>query len=705
MSKRISFFVILAVLCAALAMVIGCGGGSEEWQTDETYHWHDDSDMAKHTFGEWKTETAATCAEEGTETATCTVCAYKGTRNTEKTAHTFGTAYGSDATNHWNTATCGHTSEKSNVEKHAYVNGKCVCGKEQPATEGLVYEKKGASSAILVGITDGVDLSGAVIIDNKFSGAKVTGIAAGVFAGQTEITSITLPSTISEIGDGAFDGCIGLTEVVLPSSVKTIGAYAFRNCKAVTTVTIGDAVRTIGDHAFDGCAKLDGVVIPKTTTAIGAYAFNACTSLKNLTLNTGLKTIGIRAFSDCTALANIVLPTGLTRIGKSAFAGTAFATAANYESGVFYSGTYLLKADSAISGEYTIKTGTTLIADGAFDGCINLLKVNGVTSDIKGDKTFAGCVKKINAGTLITEDDFVFLKDDSNNYFLMGYTGTATTVTLPSTIDGNQYAIYKYAFAGRTDITGVTMTAGVTAIGDSAFEACTALTTVTIGADTLTIGKEAFNACYALATLTIGEEVTTIGEVAFGGCVFTELTIPASVTTIDERAFLACKGIVKVTWKAVNATVASGAFKNCESIDELYISDIAAYMVGVEFADDEAHPFSYWNETDSNKVFLLDGMTEVTGVFFDSGTRIGSYVFYNCDRITSLTINANAVTIGKGAFACFGTGGLTTVNCSTTGWKLYERENSSVAGIVINATDTLTADALKDAILHFAMIK
>ncbi len=736
MKKKISFFIILAVLCTALVMMFGCGetpaptpdnggntdGGNTDsgntdgntpaaWNSDATHHWHDDSDKAEHTFGEWVTkEEPKDCVVPGVKEHVCTVCEYRAVEPIPAPGHTYASAWKYDADNHWNLGNCGHNSEKGNIAPHNFENGACtVCKMAQPGTKGLVYENKGLS-ATLIGLEEGTVIKGSVIIDQKNGANKVTMIGSRVFENCTGMTSVSIPDTVTEIGAGAFANCTGLKSVVLPANLTTIAKDAFLNCTALETVTFGTKVRTIADHAFDGCVKLSAVVLPNTLTSIGAYAFNACEKLATVTFGTGLKTLGIRAFSDCTALEEITLPTGMTRIGKSAFEGTAYiANAAYYEDNVLYNGTYILRADPAISGAYTVKTGTALIADGAFANCSGLTLVSGLTSSVKiGTDAFLGCNKKINLGTIVTEGDFEFLSD-TNGYHLIGYIGTSTEVSLPLSVGGNTYDIYKYAFAGRTDITSVTISGGVTAIGENAFDTCLSLETIAIGsAAAPTIGKEAFIACESLKNVTLGS-ITTIGDRAFAGCTsMTELTIPATVTAIGDRAFLACEKLAKVYWNATVVTVGEDAFDKCISVAELYITDLTAWMTTVEFANTGAHPFTYYFEGESNKIFLNN--TELTEVVIpETVTRVSSYVFFNCDRITTLTVHTGVTCIGKGAFRTYANGGLTTVNCTTGGWMQYERENGTVAGIPLNPgaenENELTAELVKSSLIYFFIIK
>ena len=51
-----------------------------------------------------------------------------------------------------------------------------------------------------------------------------------------QITSVVIPSGVTEIGTGAFEGCTGLKEIQIPSSVEKIGENAFNNCGSLTSV-------------------------------------------------------------------------------------------------------------------------------------------------------------------------------------------------------------------------------------------------------------------------------------------------------------------------------------------------------------------------------------------------------------------------------------------------------------------------------------
>lgn len=147
---------------------------------------------------------------------------------------------------------------------------------------------------------------------------------------STNITSISLPSTIQVIEKGAFGNCEKLRNINLPDSVLYIGEDSFERCKNLSVVTLPsqlkeisastffgsgikeillpDYLETIGNKAFSCCRHLKKIKIPSQTKAIGKEAFNACESLESIILPSNVETIGAAAFRLCRSLKEIKLP-------------------------------------------------------------------------------------------------------------------------------------------------------------------------------------------------------------------------------------------------------------------------------------------------------------------------------------------------------------------------------------------------------------
>jgi prepilin-type N-terminal cleavage/methylation domain-containing protein len=131
-----------------------------------------------------------------------------------------------------------------------------------------------------------------VVIPKQINGTTVTSINGG-FCGE-QLTSISIPNTVTSIGDFTF--CSNtLTSLFIPSSVTSIGSWAFAG-STLTSVTLPSSLLTLGDLAFYN-NRLTSLVIPNSVTTIGANAFNQ-NRLTSVTIPSSVTTIGSVAFNN-----------------------------------------------------------------------------------------------------------------------------------------------------------------------------------------------------------------------------------------------------------------------------------------------------------------------------------------------------------------------------------------------------------------------
>ncbi|MBA8790061.1 leucine-rich repeat protein [Clostridium saccharobutylicum] len=115
-----------------------------------------------------------------------------------------------------------------------------------------------------------------VVIPREIGGVEIKGIGGKAFKICTNIKSITIPDSVTNIEDWTFSDCYKLESITIPDSVTNIGEYAFVKCVNLKSITIPTSVTSIGDSAFRECNKLTSITIPDSVTSIGDYAFSDC---------------------------------------------------------------------------------------------------------------------------------------------------------------------------------------------------------------------------------------------------------------------------------------------------------------------------------------------------------------------------------------------------------------------------------------------
>ena len=419
--------------------------------------------------------------------------------------------------------------------------------------------------------------------------------------------------TVTAIGYSAFNPSHTITNVssvFIPATVTSIGRFAFRCCKFLATVTFAEdsQLKSIGVSAFSGTDSAHPIFkeiqIPYSVETIGTNAFHNCQDLESITLPASLETIESSAFSSCRKLSEIKLPASLKAIQSYVFDDCS-----SLET-VFYYGS--LEQWSKIN-----------VAKG-FLGYSS-------PSLVMGDYTA----------------QFISVKDENDpdpppkTVTITKYTGTESTVILPSTI--NSWPVTKIgedAFQDNTTITSVTIPANVTEIGSNAFADCTNLTSVHYEGDwsNLTIqsgnpavqdaaNEQLFDFEFILnntavivtnykckgtaADVTIpscykGKPVTAIDHAAFHDSAVTSVTIPDSVTAIPDDAFSYCSNLTNISIPNSVTFIGFSAFNSCTSLKSITLPS--------------------------------------------SLSTIQSYAFYNCGNLKTIRIPVSVTSIGNCAF-------------------------------------------------------
>ena len=147
----------------------------------------------------------------------------------------------------------------------------------------------------------------------------VRGVFMGAFSRNTEIRSVKLPSTATNIYFSAFADCPNLTSVELPEGVETIHSETFKNCTSLTTLKLPSTVKVLEDNAFAYCSNLVSIEFPDSLRSIGEYCFQFCKNLATINLPKSLTSVGNSAFFGCSGVKTFTVPSHDISVGFFAF--------------------------------------------------------------------------------------------------------------------------------------------------------------------------------------------------------------------------------------------------------------------------------------------------------------------------------------------------------------------------------------------------
>lgn len=529
----------------------------------------------------------------------------------------------------------------------------------------------------------------------------ITNIGSWVF-NNLHIKSVTLPSTLKEIGDNAFASCAYIENINFPDNIKYIGENAFTCCQGITNIKLPANLVAIKANAFGYCEYLEGIEIPSGCTSIGEKAFEGCHSMKTLSIPKSVNAIYNDAFKGCTALESITVEEG--------------------------------------NNFYTGENGKNVLID----------KHSGENHDKR--TLIKGCRNSGDLGEMQLDSIGPYAFE---NIFKEDYQHKERKVVIPEGVTG----IGEYAFVGCNLVYGFTLPNSLTYIGEGAFKDCNYrhFTDLTLPANLKYIGKDAFKNCnsigrlisYAIIPPTLGDKasnvfegvrvtclkvyecslyayshgwkyflqidtmpmpdgfpggkcgdnlwwyyadgtlsvfgfgemwnfepttvpwkdyrpgiknlelfegMSNIGKYAFSALNITSLTTPENCMTIGDFAFIACDKLKEVNM--FNPVyIGEWAFSDCTSLttgikfDKWFrsIGKMAFYnckkLSEVEFYQgEEGHLESIGDEAFMN----CESLREI--VLPQSLQQLGTDVFTNCERLESVIFNCNLTELSDGLF-------------------------------------------------------
>ncbi len=411
-------------------------------------------------------------------------------------------------------------------------------------------------------------VSGKIRIPSELGGYPVTVIGDSAFFERRQISGVTFPDSIVNIGFRAFERCESLQEAVIPDGVKEIGESAFRFCTSLKRVVIPNSVTNIGKTAFHKCESLQEIVIPDGVKEIGKSAFESCTSLKRVVIPSSVTNIGQNAFGGCDSIRQVVLPSWLVTdrnrlrqvLGEAVINSiTHFAFSDRIDT--------LSRVPFPALTHYEIPDGVQSIDRNAF-----------------ADRQLLEEIVIPNSVTRIEQNAF-------------GHCKSLRSVSLPQCLSTNRAALYNvFGMPGVTSITHLAFSDGVHTIGENAIEKPQfySVESIEIPSSVQKIEFQPFRECRSIISMTIPQYVCEGRDMGdyFGLDRTTgknhskdikEIKVLDGVTHIGANVFQECDALQRIVLPDSVYSIDNGAFDNCRSILDVtipqYVLDVGVASV------------------------------------------------------------------------------------------------------------------------------
>ena len=194
-----------------------------------------------------------------------------------------------------------------------------------------------------------------------------------------------------------------------------------------------------------------------------------------------------------------------------------------------------------------------------------------------------------------------------------------------------------------------------------------------------------------IKTVIIKNGVTSIGDWVFYNCSsLTSITIPNSVTSIGNWVFRDCTSLTSVAIPTSVTSIGDGVFYCCESLTSIEVSNNNENYSSTDGV--------LFNKNKSELITYPAGKTDSEYAIPNSVTSIGSYAFFDCESLTSVTIPNSVTNIGVYAF--YGCKSLTSVTIPDSvisiGDYAFSYCESLTSVTIPNSVTSICSDAFFD---------
>ena len=466
---------------------------------------------------------------------------------------------------------------------------------------------------------------------NREINYTLTGVntdSEGLFGGMSTLTSVTLGEQVKKLSNHMFAGS-SITELIIPGSVNTIENDAFHSCTKLATLT------------FQPSSSGTALTMGYDTYGEAENLFKDNKKLETLNLNreiiytlgeSSIDTNSEGLFGGMSTLTSVTLGDQVKTLHKYMFAESGI-TSLNLNKVVTIK-------DFALAGvgitELTIPGTVTTINNNVFNGCKSLKSLTFQPGSSSEDKLTVG------------------YNDDSYDEGLF-IDSPLESVTLKREIE------YTYPI---TDLNEPS---------EGLFGNKPTLINITIGNQVKNLSPYIFaNAGINILDLS---NVETVGKGAFMGTGITGLRVYPSVTLIDDHAFADCESLEEVILEASTQPLTIGFQPGSDQHGPFWQSPLNKVVLNREITPTEAYAAAcdqydegiFANEhgletIEGRNDLMVQIISNVNTIhpFMFSGwgmddltipacvTEIKDFAFYNCQKLTDLTISSSTqpLTIG-----------------------------------------------------------
>lgn len=525
-----------------------------------------------------------------------------------------------------------------------------------PPENGVIYKYDYVSGEAIASqiYAAGYDASTANTPGTSVINSNVTEIKE--FENKTEIESLIISNTVTDIADNSFNGCTNLTSLTFSetSVLETIGISAFENT-SLNSFTLPDSVTTIKNSAFKNSNL--------TSFTLSANSSLLSFGRDNIFLHT---TFGTTAFSNFLDSVNTIInqidTTENTNIDISGTHSLDSHTSFIH----LVANNFKFPYSSGLKGELGIVYGYSVN-----DNVVSALDVK--SFDVTSAQEIPGQTGQYYV-TILNEYDGAPITTIRESAF-------ANATELKSvTIGQNILTIGDFAFQG-TGVTDLTIPNSVQTIGASAFED-SSLTSLTIPNSVTTIGDAAFKNSSFLTSIELGDSVTTIGTSAFEGTNLSREAYDALILKLYDLAVTnSTLSMVPINVDQFHSFEVHDEFLELQELDSninFFPNDLGISVEGGFIYDENEVLVAYSDDSSTTSYVIKSSCTGIhpnsltnftrsgLSISFESGSlldTIGSSAFQGATGLTAISLPLTVTSLGNSAFQ--GATGLTSISLPT----------------------------------------